>query len=198
MIQRSFFKNKSEFSKARIEHGGDQKGRRKVFRPLDRRKPVHVVLKSSHAQGTLSLITHKLKVASIVEAKANKYGVKIHGMEIMRDHVHLVVSFRAKGPMQSFLKVSAGLIAKAVTGARKGRAFGKRFWDHLVFTRIITGKRDFDRVIRYLWKNKIEREEGPTLRWLVEDNERLDKETRKKIRRSASSASRDREARLRT
>jgi REP element-mobilizing transposase RayT len=178
MVQRSFFKNKSEFSKSRISHGGVMKGRRKVFRPLDRKSRLHIVLKSSHARGTKSFVNNKLKVAALIEAKAKVYGVVIHGCEIMRDHIHLFVSFKSRQMIQSFMKVTAGLIARAITKAAKGKPFGKRFWDGLAFTRIVTGRRDFATMRNYLAKNKIEREERVEHRRAIEFHESVEREAR--------------------
>ena len=49
----------------------------------------------------------------------------------------------------------AGLIARAVTGARKGKVFG-RFWDALAHSRVVTGLRDLRNVLDYVFVNQIE------------------------------------------
>jgi REP element-mobilizing transposase RayT len=180
VIQRSFFKNKSEFSKSRISHGGVMKGRRKIFRPLDRKRRLHIVLKSSHARGTRSFVNNKLQVASLIEEKAKVYGVVIHGCEIMRDHIHIFVSFKSRELIQSFMKVTTGLIARSITKAAKGKPFGKRFWDGLAFTRIITGRRDFATMRNYLVKNNVEREDGTLQRRAVEFHESVEREARRR------------------
>jgi REP element-mobilizing transposase RayT len=180
VVQRSFFKSKSEFSKSRISHGGVTKGRRKIFRPLDRKRRLHIVLKSSHARGTKSFVNNKLKVAALIESKAKVYGVVIHGCEIMRDHIHLFVSFKSRELIQSFMKVTAGLIARSITKATKGKPFGKRFWDGLAFTRIITGRRDFATMRNYLAKNEVEREDGTLNRRAVEFHESVEREARRR------------------
>ncbi len=179
MIQRSFFKNKSEFSASRISKGGDMSGRRKVFRPLDRKRKLHLILKSSHARGSKSFITNKLEVRRIIETKASKYGIVIHGLEIMRDHIHLFVSFKSRELIQTFIKVSTGLIARFITKARKGKPFGKRFWDGLAFTRIVKGRRDEANLRSYLAKNRIEREDGVEMRRAIEFHERVEREARR-------------------
>ena len=176
MIQKSFFKNKSEFSKSRISHGGGSVGRRKVFRPLDRKKPLHIVLKSSHAKGRMSLLSRKLEVRELVEKKAAKYQIKIHGFENMGNHLHLMVSFKSRKGIQDFMRVISGLIARVVTGAQKGKAFGKRFWDHLAFTRIVMGRRDFAKMTHYLAKNEVERTNGTAIRKGVELHDKMEKE----------------------
>ena len=65
-------------------------------------------------------------------------------------------------------------------GARKGKAFGKRFWDHLAFTRIITGRRDFVSIKNYFYKNQSEREDGPLGRKAIEGCEELIKQAKRR------------------
>jgi REP element-mobilizing transposase RayT len=178
--QTSFFKSHSEFSASRISHGGAGSGRRKTFRPLDRKRPLHIVLKSSHARGERSLLARKLAVKRVVEQKAALYDITIHGFQNMGNHLHLLVSFKARKSMQTFLRVVSGLVARIATGARKGRAFGHRFWDHLVFTRIVTGRRDFETMSRYMTKNEVERECGPSLRQAIELHEKARREARRR------------------
>jgi REP element-mobilizing transposase RayT len=156
------------------------KGRRKIFRPLDRKRRLHIVLKSSHARGTRSFVNNKLQVASLIEEKAKVYGVVIHGCEIMRDHIHIFVSFKSRELIQSFMKVTTGLIARSITKAAKGKPFGKRFWDGLAFTRIITGRRDFATMRNYLVKNNVEREDGTLQRRAVEFHESVEREARRR------------------
>lgn len=143
-----------------------------------------MILKSSHAKGRLSLLSRKVEVSQLVEAKASKYQIKIHRFENMGNHLHLMVSFKSKKQMQDFMRVVSGLIARLVTGAQKGRAFGKRFWDHLVFTRIVTGRRDFAGLDHYFFKNEIEREYGRGARADIERDER---ETSRRYRQRSDS-----------
>jgi REP element-mobilizing transposase RayT len=179
MKQRSFFPKDSENSTSRIAYGGNVSGRRRMSRPLDRKRPLHIVLKSSHAKGALSLLSARLKVAALIDQKAKAYAIKIHGFQNMGNHIHLMVSFKTRQAVQKFLRVISGLIARLITKAEKGRAFGKRFWDHLVFTRIVTGRRDYLKMQKYLTKNEIERELGQRMRDAVELHEKAVRESRR-------------------
>ena len=156
------------------------KGRRKIFRPLDRKRRLHIILKSSHARGSKSFVSNKLAVAALIESKARTYNIVIHGCEIMRDHIHLFVSFKTREMIQSFMKVAAGMIARLITKAQKGKPFGKRFWDGLAYTRIVTGARDFATMRNYLAKNRIEREEGSLHRRAVEFHESVEREAKRR------------------
>ena len=54
----------------------------------------------------------------------------------MGNHIHLKVRFKDSRRMGQFLKSFAATLARAVTGARRGKRFGK-FWDGLVYTRTL-------------------------------------------------------------
>ncbi|RYZ63401.1 MAG: hypothetical protein EOP05_23655 [Proteobacteria bacterium] len=144
-----------------------------MARPLDVRKPVHVVLKSSHAVGKMSLlsIANKLVIEKIVRERAEKFRVVIQGFELMRNHLHLIARFKSRLLFQQFLKTITGLIARHVTGARKGKPFGKRFFDELAFTRVVQGFKDLRGLIDYFKKNQIERDIHPLARAAIEKQE---------------------------
>jgi REP element-mobilizing transposase RayT len=178
--QRDLFRDDPEYKK-RISHGGDLRaGKRKISRPLDRKKPVHVVLKSSLAKGRLSFLSvkNRLIVDSIVRKSAHRFGVTIKSFENMGNHIHLVLSFKEREGFQNFLRAVASLIARSVTGAKKGKPFGRKFWDSLAFTRVITGFRDFKSIMHYMFKNALERED-PLLRKAEELYEAMERKARR-------------------
>ncbi|MES2854326.1 MAG: hypothetical protein V4692_00605, partial [Bdellovibrionota bacterium] len=85
--QADLFKSKSEFGPNRVEWGGaDAKGRdrrigqRKLQRPFDKKKPISITMKSSQAKARYSMNTpkNKLKIESLIQAKAKKSKAKIH------------------------------------------------------------------------------------------------------------------------
>ena len=184
--QADFFERDREVGPRRSVHGGTTGvGRRKVARPLDVRKPVHVVLKSSHAVRKMSLlsIANKLVIEKIVRERAEKYGVVIQGFELMRNHLHLIARFKSRLLFQQFLKTITGLIARHVTGARKGKPFGKRFFDELAFTRVVQGFKDLRGLIDYFKKNQIERDIHPLARVAIEKQESAARKAKAWLRR---------------
>jgi len=181
--QKDLFGSTSDYRANRISHGGElSKGRRKMIRPLDRNKPLHVIFKSSLAKGQYSFlnVNHRLKIESLIQGLAKRFGIKIHRMENVGNHIHLVLSFAKRIGMQSFLRSVPALIARLVTGARRAKAFGKKFWDHLVFTRVVTGRRDFQSLMNYMQKNQIERESGPLNRKAVEFYEEVQRKAKRR------------------
>lgn len=179
--QTDFFEKQRDYAPRRHTHGGGVGGGlRKLARPLDSKRPVHLVLKSSHARGHLSFLGYKnrLTVKKILEGRARQFHVVIHRYENVGSHLHIIASFPRAKNFQNFLRTVTALIARAVTGARKGKPFGKRFWDGLAFTRVIMGWRDLQGTRGYLAKNALEREFGCLSRKTVEEYEAAQRKAR--------------------
>jgi hypothetical protein len=159
--QTTLFKQHSAFALySRTEHGGDlRKGRRKLWRPYDPRRPIHLVLKSSRAVGAWSFLDdrNRRRVRHLIERFAAKNGVRVFRFANAGNHLHLVVQAKQPEQFKSFLRTISGLIARAVTGARKSHAMGK-FWDRLAWTRIVSWGNDLKRLLDYVLMNEMEGE----------------------------------------
>jgi hypothetical protein len=162
--QFDFFNSKSEYGYGRAEHGGCDKqgrdrrqGKRKVQRPFDRKKALLLTLKSSRAVGKFSMRVprHRLQIEKLIHAEVAKAHAKLHSYANVGNHLHLVATFPSRAAFQKFLRTITSLIARMVTGARKGRPFGK-FWDALAHTRVITGLKATQDVLWYVSANFIE------------------------------------------
>ncbi len=154
--QQDFFSKKSDH-KPRIAYGGKASGR-KLARPLDRRHPILITMKSNRARNKFGLLNsrHRLKIKEIIRRLAARYGVRIHRLAQLSDHLHLTASFSRRVFFQTFLRVIAGLIARLVTGAQKGKPFGK-FWSSILHTRVVRGgRRDYLNTDRYVQANQLE------------------------------------------
>lgn len=145
-------------------HGGDKlKKRRKIERPLVPKKITHVVFKSSKAKGSLSFITHHQKVSKRLHERAKRFHITIHDWVNMGNHLHLKMSSNDTKNMKMFLRTFAGLLARDLTGAHKGVKFGK-FWDGLVYTRVLHSKLEELGLQGYFEANRLERDIGPAER----------------------------------
>ena len=144
--------------KARLLHGGDtRKGKRKLMRPLDPRRPLHLVLRSRRARGAWSLLHphHQGRVRAQVEELAHEQGVRILNFANVGNHLHILLKTPSRRAFQTYLRRLTGAIAMGVTGARKGKPVG-RFWDELAFSRVVSWGRDYSQVFSYLMKNMLE------------------------------------------
>lgn len=77
----------------------------------------------------------------------------------MGNHLHLKVKFKDRRRFQQFLKSFSALLAREITGAKKGNPFGK-FWDGLVFTRILMSSFEELGLKGYFTGNHIQKEIG--------------------------------------
>jgi hypothetical protein len=173
--QLDFFNSKSEFRAGRAEYGGalngkDRRvGKRKVERPFDRKKPLFLTLKASCAKGKLSMRNYnrEVEIKSLIDHEAYRAGAKLHSYSNNGNHLHIFASFPSRVAFQKFLRTITAMIARLVTGARKGKPFGK-FWDALAHSRIVTGKRAFVEVMNYVETNIFEASYGYLARIALE------------------------------
>ena len=146
----------------RMVHGGLKKtGKRKEKRPMVPRKWVHVVLKSRRAVGSWSLLKaqNAKSTEGILKKQSKRCHVEVKDWVNMGNHLHLKVRFRERSSMQKFLRVVPGLIARRVMGAEKGKRKG-RFWEGLVFTRVLSSALESFHLEGYFAANRVERKFG--------------------------------------
>lgn len=119
-------------------HGGATAlGRRKSRRPLSCRRPLQVVLSAARVPTRLGL-SSKQNAAwarTIIGRQSRKFGVKVASYSLIDNELHLICRISSRVGFQNFLRSSTALIARKLTGARKGKSFGK-FWDGLALTQI--------------------------------------------------------------
>lgn len=139
--------------------GVNLKKRRKVARPLIEGLIHHVVFKSSKAKNELSFYHHKLTINKMIKQLSKKYFIEILDFVNMGNHLHLKVRFKDRKRFQNFLRTFTALAARKITGAVKGKSFGK-FWNGLVFTRILKTKFEELGLKGYFEGNHVQRELG--------------------------------------
>lgn len=121
-------------------HGGSLRlNKRKVKRPLIPGKSTHVIFKSSLANGSKSLKAHQCFISKLIMRLSRKYFVRVQRYVNVGNHIHFKVKFKDVGCFQNFMRVFAALTARHIMKAKKSHPTGK-FWDHLVFTRVLTSR----------------------------------------------------------
>lgn len=142
-------------------HGGQTlKRRRKIARPLVPGKITHLVFKSSKAKGKLSLLTHAMKVNARLKERTKRFHIKLHDTVNMGNHLHLKISCNDTYRMKMFLRTFAGLLARDITGASKGTGKFGKFWDGLVYSRVLHSSLEEWGLRIYFEGNHRERELG--------------------------------------
>ena len=152
---RSFFKKQLNFfNPAQKSHGGSLNlKKRKTLRPLDTKMPLHVTLKSEKAKGVYALTNFNSQILKVIHNQTVRFKITIYEKNINHNHIHLLIRGKSRIGLQNFFRAIAGIIARTVTGANKGKAFGK-FWSYLIFTRILNSwKIDFTNVRDHIIKN---------------------------------------------
>jgi hypothetical protein len=141
------------------EHGGSLiVGKRKSKRPISTKTPMHLVLRSSLAQGEWSFLRRQNSsfISLLVARLSKKHEVKVYEWANAGTHLHMLVKTRSRKGLGNFLRALAGQIAQKITGAVRGKPFGKRFWDLLAFSRIGQWGRPFETLRIYIQKNTLE------------------------------------------
>jgi len=167
-MQLSIFDRRVRRELARTQHGGDvRRGQRKLERPVSTRRPMHLVLKSHRAAGPWSLRRHDRFVREVLRRMARRFQIRIYDYANVGSHLHLVLRSRRREGFQGFLRSFAGIVARRVMGAERGRPSG-RFFDGLAWTRVMSWGRDYWGVRHYVFRNQIEGERGSRIRQAFE------------------------------
>jgi REP element-mobilizing transposase RayT len=151
--------NESTFGpEVEAQHGGvTRTGQRKTSRPIEPSLPLYLVLRSSRARGKWSLqkTTTESRVQEILRELSQRHGIKVFEFANGGDQIHLLLRAKSRQGFQAFLRAFAGLTARLVTGAKKGKPSGK-FWDALTFSRVLSWGKEFDSVKDLLSKGDLD------------------------------------------
>jgi hypothetical protein len=99
---------------------------------------------------------------------ARRFGIRIYDFANVGTHLHLLVRARRRESFQGFLRSFAGIVARKVTGARRGRASGP-FFSGLAWSRVVAWGRDYLGVRHYVFRNQIEASMGTRIRRALEE-----------------------------
>jgi len=165
-MQLSLFGGLLEFDISRTGHGGrESRGHRKGERPVSVRRPMHVTLHSHRARGPWSLRRHERVVSEAMRSCAARAGVRVYDFANVGSHIHLLLRARKREAFQAFLRSFAGIVARRVTGSKKGRPLqGGPFWSGLAWSRLVAWGRDYWGVRHYIFRNHLEAAQGPAIR----------------------------------
>jgi REP element-mobilizing transposase RayT len=135
---------------------------RQGSRPLATKASMHLVLRSSKAKGTQSMVhgNHRKRIREIFWKFSKKYGVRIHSLANVGNHLHVHLQLANRYTYRKFICAVTGAIAMLLTKAAKGRPKKKykheRFWDYRPFTRILNTWTEFLALKDYVLINKFE------------------------------------------
>src|ERR1039458_2032083 len=135
-----------------------KKAKYRTFRPLESKRPIHLVMRSSIARGDWSMryFRNKTVVDNLVKVISRRYAVRILEYSNNGNHLHLLIRVSNRRAYQAFIRVLTAAIALKVTGANKLKKLKRRFWDFRPFTRIVRGYRAYKIARDYVILNALE------------------------------------------
>jgi REP element-mobilizing transposase RayT len=110
---------------------------------------------------------HDRAVKGALRTAAGRFAVRVYHFANVGTHLHLLLRARRREDLQGFLRSFAGIAARRITGARRGRPVG-RFFDALAWSRVVAWGRDYFGVRHYIFRNTVEGELGPRIRSAME------------------------------
>ena len=141
------------------QHGGDiTKGKRKVRRPIAVKSSMHITLRSSYAREEYSFLS--LRNATFIKALlinlTKRHKVRIYEQANSGNHLHLLIRAMTRVDFQRFVRELSSQIARFVSGCTKGNPLKGKFFDRLLYSRIVSWGREFESVLRYIRMNTSE------------------------------------------
>lgn len=146
MKKQTSFNFKEDDFNIKTTHGGSLSlGKRKTRRPLDSRKPIHLVIKATNSY---TLLKNKGLVEQVIHRFSVRFGMKLYAKAVQHDHIHLCLSFQNRSVYKMWIRAVSGTLVKTIKGLK---------FKLLPFTRVIgaSGK-DLRCVQNYINKNQAE------------------------------------------
>ncbi len=128
----------------------------KMKRPISTHKPMHLVIRSTKAIGSLSFLKISRKIDLILSTQSKSSGVKIMRRANAGNHIHLVILPQSRASYVRFIRAVTGLIARQVLAKSRKTLDITKFWDKRPFTRFVEWGTDLGNVFRYLKLNTLE------------------------------------------
>ena len=125
-------------------------GKRKMRRPLSTKKPLHLILKSSHT-GVFNPGNRSLE--KLIRSQAEKFQIQIYDLALNWSHVHILIRIRDRADYVKFIRALTSIISFKL---RKFKPALKEIFTLRPFTRVIEWGRDFKRVLSYQILNQLE------------------------------------------
>ncbi|MEQ1666780.1 MAG: hypothetical protein ABL927_15570 [Bdellovibrionales bacterium] len=92
----------------------------KKTRPLSIKRPIHLVMRSSMARGSRSLLKKSREVFDIVQNQSKMHGVTVYRYANAGNHLHMIILPRSAVAYRKFIRATSGLIARLILGVERG------------------------------------------------------------------------------
>jgi len=145
------------------QYGGNlrTKAKNRGARPLSSKDSIHLVMRSSLAQGAWSFRYQRNaeKIKSFIQAFSKKKGIQLLSVANVGNHLHFHVRISNRTLYKAWIRgLTSGIAMLALKreGFLKLKAQKRKFWDYRPFTRVIQSLRAQLNVKDYLEINQLE------------------------------------------
>jgi len=124
------------------EFGGTlNKGRRKSARPLDTKRPLHLVLKST---SPFLLLRRRGEIEKEIHRMSQRFGLKVYRIAVQADHVHLSIRIPSRILYCRWIRGLTSSLVRRTPGLK----FALR-----PYSRIVSWGREFHTLCSYIFAN---------------------------------------------
>jgi REP element-mobilizing transposase RayT len=124
----------------KLTHGGSNlPAKRKGARPLNAKKPLHLVMKCNQ-----QIFEDRHVIIDLLVFYANRFRVPIYSFAIGHDHIHFITKVPNRDAYVKFIRAVTGMIAKTL---------GAKLFASMAFTRVASWGRDYFNLLRYMQQN---------------------------------------------
>ena len=141
MKQQRLFKDKTKkyFGGSHLKNSNP-----KTKRPFSPKAAMHFVLKAR------CFCLSDARIKTLMQKQAHKRFIKIYQLQVMTNHIHIVLKAKNKEDLNSFLRTICGLIPKLINKTR--------IWLYRPFSRIVSWGKDYERIKSYMHINSLQKQ----------------------------------------
>ena len=124
--------------------------KRKSKRPLSVKKPIHLVLKSSHRD---LFSPRNKRLHSLILSQSKKFNIKVYAFALNHSHIHLLIKLQQTEDYMKFVRSFTSILAQKI---RLLRPELTEIFSLRPYTRIISWGRQFKATLKYIVINQLE------------------------------------------
>jgi REP element-mobilizing transposase RayT len=121
--------------------GTTLKGKRKVARPLDSKRPIHLILKATNP---FLLLRNRQLIGNVLSYFNEKFGVKVYEYAIQADHIHLCAKIPNRPLYRAWIRAVTSTLVRKIPGLK---------WNLRPYSKIASWGRQFKILIEYIKDN---------------------------------------------
>ncbi len=147
-------KNSKKLTKFRIVqtkklYGGALRYR-KLPRPIEEKKALHLILRCGVNRQGFSLRTYVSLINAYILKFSSQFQVKIYKHSVNSNHIHILLKVNDREAFKRFIRSVSASIAVSVKAQYD---YEGTFWQNRPFTRVVTWGREYSGIKEYIFQN---------------------------------------------